>query len=148
MTGGTRLTGTVQVAGAKNSVLKLMAAALLARGHHPGISNCPEILDVPLMADVLRGLGCRAPGPARRDRHDHHARRVVVALADFPAVQPAARVGVRARAADGVDVGAPRWALPGGDASAVARWTCTSPACARWAPSMGIEHGSVVGSAT
>lgn len=43
--------------GAKNSVLKLMAAALLAEGTTV-IENCPDILDVPLMADVLRGLGC------------------------------------------------------------------------------------------
>ncbi|RDI23925.1 UDP-N-acetylglucosamine 1-carboxyvinyltransferase [Rhodococcus sp. AG1013] len=43
--------------GAKNSVLKLMAAALLAEGTSV-ISNCPDILDVPLMAEVLRGLGC------------------------------------------------------------------------------------------
>ncbi len=47
----------MQVVGAKNSVLKLMAAALLAEGTTT-LSNCPEILDVPLMADVLRGLGC------------------------------------------------------------------------------------------
>ena len=55
--GGARLAGKVQVVGAKNSVLKLMAAALLAEGTTT-ITNCPEILDVPLMADVLRGLGC------------------------------------------------------------------------------------------
>ncbi|SNR77469.1 UDP-N-acetylglucosamine 1-carboxyvinyltransferase [Haloechinothrix alba] len=55
--GGTRLAGEVQVVGAKNSVLKLMAAALLAEGTTT-ITNCPEILDVPLMADVLRSVGC------------------------------------------------------------------------------------------
>jgi UDP-N-acetylglucosamine 1-carboxyvinyltransferase len=55
--GGARLTGEVQVVGAKNSVLKLMAAALLAEGATT-LTNCPEILDVPLMGDVLRGLGC------------------------------------------------------------------------------------------
>lgn len=55
--GGARLAGEVQVVGAKNSVLKLMAAALLAEGTTT-LTNCPEILDVPLMADVLRGLGC------------------------------------------------------------------------------------------
>ncbi|MGH3822106.1 MAG: UDP-N-acetylglucosamine 1-carboxyvinyltransferase [Pseudonocardiaceae bacterium] len=55
--GGARLSGEVQVVGAKNSVLKLMAAALLAEGTTT-LTNCPEILDVPLMADVLRGLGC------------------------------------------------------------------------------------------
>ncbi|MFC9516327.1 UDP-N-acetylglucosamine 1-carboxyvinyltransferase [Nocardiaceae bacterium NPDC056970] len=55
--GGNRLVGEVPVGGAKNSVLKLMAAALLAEGTTV-IENCPDILDVPLMADVLRGLGC------------------------------------------------------------------------------------------
>ncbi|WP_344999116.1 UDP-N-acetylglucosamine 1-carboxyvinyltransferase [Tsukamurella soli] len=54
--GGARLVGQVDVGGAKNSVLKLMAAALLAEGTSV-LTNCPEILDVPLMADVLRGLG-------------------------------------------------------------------------------------------
>ncbi|OLF08099.1 UDP-N-acetylglucosamine 1-carboxyvinyltransferase [Actinophytocola xinjiangensis] len=55
--GGARLSGEVQVVGAKNSVLKLMAAALLAEGTTT-LTNCPEILDVPLMAEVLRSLGC------------------------------------------------------------------------------------------
>ena len=57
VTGGARLAGEVSVVGAKNSVLKLMAAALLAEGTTT-LTNCPEILDVPLMGDVLRGLGC------------------------------------------------------------------------------------------
>ncbi|MGH3622410.1 MAG: UDP-N-acetylglucosamine 1-carboxyvinyltransferase [Sciscionella sp.] len=57
VTGGARLVGEVDVVGAKNSVLKLMAAALLAEGTTT-LTNCPEILDVPLMADVLRSLGC------------------------------------------------------------------------------------------
>lgn len=55
--GGARLAGEVTIGGAKNSVLKLMAAALLAEGRTT-ITNCPDILDVPLMAEVLRGLGC------------------------------------------------------------------------------------------
>ncbi|MEJ5929072.1 UDP-N-acetylglucosamine 1-carboxyvinyltransferase [Corynebacterium sp. H128] len=57
VTGGNRLSGAVKVSGAKNSVLKLMAAALLAEGTST-LTNCPEILDVPLMKDVLEGLGC------------------------------------------------------------------------------------------
>ena len=56
VTGGSRLSGKVAVGGAKNSVLKLMAATLLAEGTST-ITNCPDILDVPLMAEVLRGLG-------------------------------------------------------------------------------------------
>jgi UDP-N-acetylglucosamine 1-carboxyvinyltransferase len=55
--GGARLVGEVDVVGAKNSVLKLMAAALLAEGTTT-LTNCPQILDVPLMAEVLRSLGC------------------------------------------------------------------------------------------
>jgi UDP-N-acetylglucosamine 1-carboxyvinyltransferase len=55
--GGARLVGEVDVVGAKNSVLKLMAAALLAEGTTT-LTNCPRILDVPLMGDVLRSLGC------------------------------------------------------------------------------------------
>ena len=47
----------MRVNGAKNSVLKLMSAALLAEGTTV-LTNCPEIADVPYMAEVLRGLGC------------------------------------------------------------------------------------------
>lgn len=55
--GGSRLEGEVQVSGAKNSVLKLMAAALLAEGM-TSIRNVPDILDVSIMAELLRRLGC------------------------------------------------------------------------------------------
>lgn len=55
--GGTRLSGEVVIAGAKNSVLKLMAAALLAPGTTT-ITAVPEILDVSVMAELLRRLGC------------------------------------------------------------------------------------------
>ena len=57
VTGGTKLQGAIKVSGAKNSVLKLMSAALLAPGTTT-LTNCPEIADVPYMAEVLRGLGC------------------------------------------------------------------------------------------
>jgi UDP-N-acetylglucosamine 1-carboxyvinyltransferase len=56
--GGARLAGEVPVTGAKNSVLKLMAAALLAEGTTT-LSAVPEILDVTIMSEVLRRLGCR-----------------------------------------------------------------------------------------
>ncbi len=57
VTGGQRLTGEIGVVGAKNSVLKLMAAALLAPGRST-ITNVPDILDVSIMAELLRRLGC------------------------------------------------------------------------------------------
>ncbi|MDQ6648524.1 MAG: UDP-N-acetylglucosamine 1-carboxyvinyltransferase [Actinomycetota bacterium] len=55
--GGARLAGEVSVTGAKNSVLKLMAASLLAEGRTT-LSSVPNILDVDIMAEVLRRLGC------------------------------------------------------------------------------------------
>ena len=55
--GGARLAGEVSVSGAKNSVLKLMAAALLAEGTTT-LTSVPEILDVAIMSEVLRRLGC------------------------------------------------------------------------------------------
>ena len=57
VTGGARLVGEVEVTGAKNSVLKLMAAALLAEGTTE-LSAVPDILDVTIMGEVLRRLGC------------------------------------------------------------------------------------------
>ena len=55
--GGARLGGSVRVTGAKNSVLKLMAAALLAQGRTV-LHEVPDILDVAIMAELLRRLGC------------------------------------------------------------------------------------------
>ena len=57
ITGGCRLVGEVTVTGAKNSVLKLMAASLLAVGKST-IRNVPDIADVDIMADLLTRLGC------------------------------------------------------------------------------------------
>jgi UDP-N-acetylglucosamine 1-carboxyvinyltransferase len=56
--GGACLKGEVTVTGAKNSVLKLMAASLLAVGETT-ISNVPDIADVDIMADLLTRLGCQ-----------------------------------------------------------------------------------------
>ena len=96
VTGGNRLSGEVAVGGAKNSVLKLMAATLLAEGTST-ITNCPDILDVPLMAEVLRGLGANVELDGA-DRADHLARRTQVRrrLRRGPAVPG---LGVRARSA-------------------------------------------------
>lgn len=55
--GGETLHGEVVVPGAKNSVLKLMAATLLAPGSST-LTNVPDIEDVTIMAELLRRLGC------------------------------------------------------------------------------------------
>jgi UDP-N-acetylglucosamine 1-carboxyvinyltransferase len=54
--GPTRLEGEVRISGAKNSTLKLMAAALMVPGEVV-LERVPQITDVELMADVLRRLG-------------------------------------------------------------------------------------------
>lgn len=55
--GGAHLKGDVEVSGAKNSVLKLMAAALLAPGKTV-LRNVPDIADVAIMSELLTRLGC------------------------------------------------------------------------------------------
>ncbi|MCL2632074.1 MAG: UDP-N-acetylglucosamine 1-carboxyvinyltransferase [Coriobacteriia bacterium] len=56
--GGYPIAGTIRASGAKNSVLKLMAAAILAPGQ-TRITNVPLISDVTLMAEVLMSLGVK-----------------------------------------------------------------------------------------
>lgn len=58
MQGGNPLKGEIKVSGAKNSVLKLMAASLLADSPCV-IENAPMISDVFIMAEVLRHLGAK-----------------------------------------------------------------------------------------
>ncbi|MBR3888986.1 UDP-N-acetylglucosamine 1-carboxyvinyltransferase [bacterium] len=56
--GGNQLKGEVLIGGAKNSVLKLMAAAILAKGETK-IYNVPELTDVGIMLEVISGLGIK-----------------------------------------------------------------------------------------
>lgn len=50
------LSGVVQIGGAKNSALKLIAAAMLGQGKTV-LHNVPIISDIDIMSDVLRSLG-------------------------------------------------------------------------------------------
>ncbi len=54
--GPTQLRGRLQVSGAKNAVLPLMAASLLARGESV-IDNVPDLQDVRFFMTILEGLG-------------------------------------------------------------------------------------------
>lgn len=60
------ISGTVEVRGAKNSVLKLMAASVMASGE-TCIGNVPFISDVDVMSDVLSTIGARV----RRGEDSH-----------------------------------------------------------------------------
>jgi UDP-N-acetylglucosamine 1-carboxyvinyltransferase len=58
------LKGVVDVPGAKNSVLKLMAATILADGAYE-LSNVPAIVDVTSMGELLAAIGIRSEAPER-----------------------------------------------------------------------------------
>ncbi|KXB49803.1 UDP-N-acetylglucosamine 1-carboxyvinyltransferase [Corynebacterium kroppenstedtii] len=135
--------GQVRVAGAKNSVLKLMGAALLAEGTTV-LTNCPEIADVPYMADVLRGLGCRVvlDGPTVYITVPEH----VTSDADFDAVRKfRASVCVlgplTARSHRAVV------ALPGGDAIGSRPLDMHQSGLEKLGATTKIEHGCVVSEA-
>ena len=138
--GGTRLQGSVRVEGAKNSVLKLMAAALLAEGTTT-LNNCPEILDVPLMKKVLEGLGCQVEIEGTVVRI--HSPAFISSRADFDAVrQFRASVAVlgplTARCGEAVV------ALPGGDAIGSRPLDMHQSGLEKLGATTHIEHGAVV----
>ena len=59
VTGRKKLSGEISVQGAKNSVLPILSASLLARGESV-IYNCPDLTDLEVSVNILRYLGCRA----------------------------------------------------------------------------------------
>lgn len=56
--GGKPLQGSIPACGAKNAALPIIAASLLARGEVV-LERVPNISDVGVMSDILRGLGAR-----------------------------------------------------------------------------------------
>ena len=119
MTGGAVLNGRVRVTGAKNSALKLMAAALLATGTTT-IDEVPDILDVAIMSEVLRRLGCEVH--YERTGDGGGGGRVVVDVPEKPSTETDYDLVRKMRASINVlgplvaRCGSARVALPGGDA--------------------------------
>ena len=110
--GGAHLKGEVHVPGAKNSVLKLMAASLLAPGKNT-ITNVPDILDVEIMIELLERLGCkvnRLQSKVEINVPEHPEHR-----ADYELVRKI-RASINVLGPLTVRVGAADVALPGGDA--------------------------------
>jgi UDP-N-acetylglucosamine 1-carboxyvinyltransferase len=71
--GGIPLQGTVDVSGAKNAALPILASSLLAEGAHH-FRNVPDLVDVSTMLKLLRTMGCEAD----RDETTRHACHVTV----------------------------------------------------------------------
>jgi len=119
VTGGAALTGRVRVTGAKNSALKLMAAALLSSGRTT-IDEVPDILDVSIMSQVLRRLGCEVS--YERTPDGGGGGRVVIDVPEDPSTETDYDLVRRMRASINVlgplvaRCGSARVALPGGDA--------------------------------
>ena len=105
------LEGEVCIGGAKNSVLKLMAACLLAEGRHV-LANVPDISDVSFMCELLEAMGVTVT------RADH---RLVIDVPDELNTEAPYHLVERMRASIVVlgpllgRFGTARVALPGGD---------------------------------
>ena len=112
VTGGAHLRGEVTVTGAKNSVLKLMAASHLAAGKTT-ITNVPEIADVDIMSDLLTRLGCTVVHVGDRVTIDVPA--IPGHRADYDLVRKM-RASINVLGPLVARIGRAEVALPGGDA--------------------------------
>jgi UDP-N-acetylglucosamine 1-carboxyvinyltransferase len=140
VTGGSSLHGEVRVEGAKNSALKLMAAALLAEGRTT-LHDVPAITDVDYMAELLGRLGVDVqrdgdtvsidvPGHVSHAAPYHLVRRLRASIAVLgPLI---ARCGA-------ADV-----ALPGGDAIGSRGLNMHLAGLAKLGATVRVEHGFVL----
>ncbi|MGW0431138.1 UDP-N-acetylglucosamine 1-carboxyvinyltransferase [Micromonospora sp. NPDC003197] len=164
VSGGARLAGQVRVAGAKNSALKLMAAALLAPGRSV-ITNVPRITDIAIMGEVLRRLGCEVsfaeddtPGPdgclpAEAAGTAQRCRAITIDVPEQPGAEADYDLVRRLRASICVlgpllaRRGYVRVAHPGGDAIGSRGLDMHVSGLARMGAEITGEHGFVIASA-
>ncbi|WP_375479600.1 UDP-N-acetylglucosamine 1-carboxyvinyltransferase [uncultured Jatrophihabitans sp.] len=147
VTGGARLAGAVDVVGAKNSVLKLMAATLLAPGATT-IGNLPAISDVTIMRQLLEGMGCGAV-----EIKDGPVDRVTITVPDE--LSPEAPYEFVRKIRGSICVlgpliartGAAKVALPGGDAIGTRPLDMHFAGLERMGVDIRVEHGYVVAEA-
>ena len=114
MVGGGPLAGEITVVGAKNSALKLMAAALLAVGES-ALTNVPDIVDVAIMAELLRRLGCTVEQDVAAGRVSIDVPDQIGHRADYELVR-AMRASISVLGPLTVRCGMADVAVPGGDA--------------------------------
>ena len=145
MVGGARLSGDVRVTGAKNSVLKLMAAALLAPGTST-ITEVPDILDVEIMGELLRRMGCDVA-------HEHASATVTITVpervehrADYDLVR-AMRASIAVLGPLLTRMGEADVAMPGGDAIGSRPLDLHLAGLAKMGATFENEHGFIVAKA-
>src|SRR5690625_3879754 len=117
-----------------------MAAALLAEGSTT-LTNCAEILDVPLTPSVLEVLGCSAVIDGTTVTIDAPA--VPSSVADFDAVRQF-RAAVCVLGPLTARCGPARVALPGGDAIGSRPLDMHQSGLEKLGATTHIEHGAVV----
>src|SRR5919107_157097 len=143
--GGGPLRGEIEVVGAKNSALKLMAAALLAPGATT-LTNVPDIVDVAIMAELLRRLGCAVT-------HDVAAGRVEIDVperpghrADYERVR-AMRASISVLGPLTARCGIADVAVPGGDAIGSRGLDLHASGLTRLGATVHVDHGYLVAEA-
>ena len=148
VTGGARLSGEVSVVGAKNSVLKLMAAALMAPGETT-IHNLPAISDVKTMHELLGRLGC-----AVSESSDGMVDSVCITVPDEPLSEAPYELVRKIRGSIAVlgpllaRTGRARVALPGGDAIGARPLDMHFDGLQRMGAEIRTEHGYIVAEAS
>ena len=112
--GGTPLIGEVSVSGAKNSILKLMAVALMAPGKYR-LGNVPAIADVTMMSELLESLGCKVVHDKSNSRLEIDVPEELGYRADYQFVRKL-RASINVLGPLVARLGRAEVALPGGDA--------------------------------
>jgi len=143
--GGARLAGTVTVAGAKNSALKLMAAALLAPGKTT-ITNLPIIADVNYMAELLTRLGCAVEISANKSKVSIDVPEKLGYRADYDLVRKM-RASINVLGPLIVRAKEAEVALPGGDAIGSRGLDFHINGLTDMGADINIEHGFVIAKA-
>jgi UDP-N-acetylglucosamine 1-carboxyvinyltransferase len=112
--GPTRLVGKVEVDGAKNSILKLATAAILATGKST-ITNVPDIADVEYLSELLRRLGCTVTHTKSLKQLEIDVPENIEHKADYDLVRKL-RASINVLGPLTTKMGKAEVALPGGDA--------------------------------
>lgn len=145
VTGGTRLVGRLAVSGAKNSALKLMAAALLTRGTTT-LSNVPAIQDVRIMAELVRRLGADVDYDEESGIVSVTVPDVIGHRADYELVR-ALRASISVLGPLVARCGEAEVAIPGGDAIGSRGLDMHISGLAAMGATVRVEHGYLVATA-
>src|SRR6476661_2495468 len=137
--GGEPLAGEITVVGAKNSALKLMAAALLAVGRTT-LLRVPDIVDVAIMAELLRRLGCTVDHDPAGGRVEIDVPEQLGHRADYELVR-AMRASISVLGPLTVRCGIADVAVPGGDAIGSRGLDLHADGLTRLGASVHVDHG-------